>query len=476
MKFTLNEELKVKVYFVEKDDELKMLDDNVRDYAKNVHKFNGENRTTFADIGPTSSNIVLIGIGENPNSNAIRQGGYNAGKVLNDNKVEEAEVFIKEREGIAENTVLMCTTEGFEQQDYVFDQYKTKKNENTLKKISYNTSFDDEEGQGYLDYAAHILGGVNLTRELVNTPSIDMYPEVLAQRAKEALEPYGIEVEIFDRAQIEAMGMEAFLAVAEGSDKEPRFIVMKYLPEGEDKSAIGLVGKGITYDSGGYALKPARSMSTMKIDMSGVATIVGVLQALAKNKVNRNVIGVGALCENMISGKSYKNGDIIGSMKGTTIEVNNTDAEGRVILADALYYTATEQNVDSIIDIATLTGACTVALGDYTTGALSNNPELMAKVSQGAGYSGEFIHEFQANDFLREQVKGKFGDLVNSTFKPGGAITAGIFLEHFVEGKPWVHLDIAPTAWADSQWGYLPVGATGIPVKSLHNFIKAEER
>ena len=268
--------------------------------------------------------------------------------------------------------------------------------------------------------------------------------------------------------------MDAFYAVAKGSDKEPRFIVLKYLPEGKDVAPIALVGKSMTYDSGGYAVKPASSALTMKCDMSGGGSVVGTVYALAKNKVKKNVVAVMAACENMISGKAYVNGDIISSMKKTTIEVLNTDAEGRLTLADAIYYAVTKLKPSAVIDIATLTGACVVALGDHTTGMVTNNDELCEKLEKTSKFTGEYMHKFPVVKEMRELLKGKQGDLVNSTGRYGGAITAGLFLENFVENTPWVHLDIAGPAYVEHPYSVYTYGASGVPVRTLYYFIKSQ--
>ena len=365
-----------------------------------------------------------------------------------------------------EREIFKSMLEGFLHANYSFDKYKKES-----KKKEINISFETSDYSKEKEEIENIIEGINLTRDLVNTPSNDLYPETLASEAKENLEKLGIKVEVYSKEEIKELKMEAFLAVAEGSDKEPKLIVMKYLPR-KDEKPIVLVGKGLTYDSGGYALKPAKGMVTMKADMAGSASVIGALYAAAKNKIEKNVIGVVAACENMVSGKAYKNGDIIGSMKGDTIEVLNTDAEGRLTLADALYYSAVKLDPKEIIDLATLTGACVVGLGNYTTGAVTNNKDLMARVKDAFDESLEYVCELPSNDELREEIKGDLGDIKNSTYSPGGAITAGLFLENFVMNYPWVHLDIAGPAHVSKAFSFYPEGSTGIPVKSLYNFIK----
>ena len=299
-----------------------------------------------------------------------------------------------------------------------------------------------------------------------------MTPTKFSLEAKNTLSKVGVSVEILNRAEIVDLGMKAFLSVAMGSDEEPRFVIMRYMPLGEDVKPKVLVGKGLTYDSGGYSIKPTSGMLSMHCDMSGAASVAGTMYALAKNKVQQNVIGVSALCENMISGKSYKPGDIIKSMSGKTIEIDNTDAEGRVTLADSLYFSATKLNPEYIIDMATLTGACIAALGFEYTGAVTNDSDLYMEFERAAKKAGEKVWLLPADDEFREAVKGKRGgDVVNSTGFGAGTVTAGMFLENFVEGKRWLHLDIAGTAFLPKEKGYLPKDATGVCVRSLYRMI-----
>lgn len=361
--------------------------------------------------------------------------------------------------------------EGIKQSEYKFDVYKTKDEDDNCEELYLNLIVKQDLTIADFEYRENIIEGVNFTRNLVNTPAIDMYPETLAKEASDKLSSVGVNVKILNKDEIEKLNMKAFLAVAEGSDKEPKFIIMEYLPV-EGQKPIGLVGKGLTYDSGGYALKPAKGMATMHGDMGGSATVIGTIYALAKNKVKRNVIGFVAACENMVSGRAYKNGDIISSMKGTFIEVDNTDAEGRLTLADAIYYAATKTECEPIIDLATLTGACVVALGDKTTGVVTNDDNLYKDFENSSKAVGEYFWQLPTFDVLRELLKSKRADITNSTGPYGGAMTAGLFLEHFVEDKKWAHLDIAGPAYSKSAYDYVPFGSTGVPVKTLYNFVE----
>lgn len=474
MKILLSKDFEVVVHFILEDEELVMLSGPKKDYAADVLGFKGEYKSVYTDLGPGSDNVVLVGLGKESelSHDRFRYVANEAAKALNSKKVKECSVVLVKHEGYCTRKMTKSIIEGFLQADYCFDEYLTKKNESSLETVGIiPIEGKEESAELAIEETVGIMEGVNLTRRLVNTPSMDMYPEILANIATEELSKVGVKVEVLGKSEIEELGMKAFLAVAEGSEKEPKFIVMKYLPEGEDKPAVALVGKGLTYDSGGYALKPADGMYTMKTDMAGSAAVIGAIYALAKNKSTNNVVGIVASCENMISGGAYKNGDIIGSMKGTTIDVVNTDAEGRLTLADAIYYAATKVNSSAIIDVATLTGACIVALGEHTIGAVTNNEELYDELKLAADRSGEHLWLFPSFDEMREQLKGDFADLKNSTGRFGGAITAGLFLEHFAEEKPWVHLDIAGPSYSAKGWGYNPNGATGIPVKTLYDYV-----
>ena len=274
--------------------------------------------------------------------------------------------------------------------------------------------------------------------------------------------------------QCEEMGLNAFLAVGKGSDREPRFIVMEYNNDPTSTEKLGLVGKGITYDSGGYSLKPNDGMKTMFCDMGGAATVIGSIHAIASAKTKINVVGVVGACENALSGHSYKPGDIVSSLSGKTIEIDNTDAEGRVTLADSVYYAATVMKATKIIDLATLTGACLVAFGEIYTGSVTNNQEFFNKVKNAADEAGEKIWQLPIDPLFGRQNKSKVADIKNTGGRLAGTITAGMFVGEFTNNLPWVHLDIAGTAFLSSAYSYLPFGATGVHVKTLFNLAQAE--
>jgi leucyl aminopeptidase len=303
-------------------------------------------------------------------------------------------------------------------------------------------------------------------RELVNLPPCELYPETFAQRAREIAARTGLECTVFDEKQLEAEHMGALLAVARGSDRPPRLVVLRHR-RGKEGRTLGLVGKGVTFDSGGLSLKSTEHMVDMKCDMAGAAAVLGALQALAELQVPVNVLGVLALVENLPSGKAMKLGDVLRARNGKTIEVLNTDAEGRLILADALAY-AVEQKVDHLVDLATLTGACVVALGTEVAGVMSNDEAWAGRVLAAAGRAGERAWPLPMFPHYAELIKSPVADIKNTGgTRYGGAITAAKFLEEFVDQVPWAHLDIAGPAWAEHESPVQDAGGTGCFVRTL---------
>lgn len=353
---------------------------------------------------------------------------------------------------------------------YSFDKYKTK-NDNTLMN-SLTLYQDDKElfkiMEKGLNKGRLISQSVNFARNLVNEPASVLTPCKLAQIAS-SLDK--IETKIYDKDQIEKMGMNAFLAVSKGSIQEPRFIHMHYKPENPRKS-IAIIGKGITFDSGGLDLKPASSMLTMKDDMSGAALVVSIMSVLESLKIDIEVHGIIAACENMIGSKAYKPGDILRAKNGKTIEVDNTDAEGRLTLADALCY-ADDLKVDEIIDIATLTGACMVALGTIASGIMGTSKELIDRIVAISDRTGENLWELPLYRDYKDCLKSDIADMKNTGSRYGGASVAGCFLSNFVENKNWVHIDIAGTAFLDKPYkGYIK-GATGVMVNTILTYLQS---
>ncbi len=309
-------------------------------------------------------------------------------------------------------------------------------------------------------------------RDLVNEPGNNMTPTDMATAAGKLAKKYGLKIEVLDKAQIKKLGMGGLLGVSQGSQQPPKFIILSYKGRDADEVDIALVGKGITFDSGGISIKPSERMSDMKGDMAGGASVMATLSALAQIKPKINVTALVPATENLPSGSALKPGDIIKAMNGKTIEVLNTDAEGRLILADALSY-ANKLKAKNIIDVATLTGACMVALGTICTGAFTNNQPLADKVLASGKAVGDYIWQLPMFAEYREMIKSDIADIKNIGNRYGGAITAAKFLEEFVDGTPWVHLDIAGTYDTDKEKGYQVKGATGTPVRTLVNLVLA---
>jgi leucyl aminopeptidase len=304
-----------------------------------------------------------------------------------------------------------------------------------------------------------VAEGVELARTLVNEPPNVLYPETFAERAQE-LEKVGVDVEVFDEKAMAKLGMGALLAVGQGSKRASRFVVMRWRGAKSKKAApVAFVGKGVCFDSGGISIKPAGSMEDMKGDMAGAACVVGLLHALAKRKAKANVVGVIGLVENMPSSESYRPGDILTSMSGQTIEVVNTDAEGRLVLADALWWTKENTKPKFMVNLATLTGAIIVALGVDNAGLFSNDDELSARLSEAGKATGETVWRMPMGPSYDKLIDSRFADMKNSGGRHAGSITAAHFLKRYVGDTPWAHLDIAGTAMAspatetNTSWG-----------------------
>ncbi|WP_269613652.1 leucyl aminopeptidase [Prochlorococcus marinus] len=318
-----------------------------------------------------------------------------------------------------------------------------------------------------------ICEGVKFARELVSAPPNFLTPFQMAKEAEKLAAEYNLDLKILDKKECEAQGMGAYLAVAKGSDLEPNFIHLKYSPKTAKKKIV-LIGKGLTFDSGGYNLKVGASqIEKMKYDMGGSASVLGTARTIAELKPsNIEVHFIVAACENMINGSALHPGDIIKASNGKTIEVNNTDAEGRLTLADALVY-ACKLKPDSIVDLATLTGACVIALGDEIAGLWTDNDQLSEQLTKAAGKAGEGIWRMPMQESYKSGIKSSIADLQNTGPRPGGSITAALFLKEFVNPSiPWAHIDIAGTCWTEKDRDINPKGATGYGVRTLVNWIK----
>ncbi len=309
--------------------------------------------------------------------------------------------------------------------------------------------------------------GMALTQELANMPSNFCTPTFLAETAIELGKTYGYDINILDREEMIEMGMGSFMAVAQGGDTPPKMICLSYRGGGKNQAPIALVGKGVTFDTGGISLKPGAAMDEMKYDMGGAATVLGVFKALGELKPNINVVGVIPATENMPSGNAIKPGDVVTSLSGQTIEILNTDAEGRLILCDALTYTQQTYQPSKIIDMATLTGACIIALGHHVSAILGNNQALVDSLIQAGETTYDRFWQMPLGEEWDEQLKSNFADMANIGGRAAGTITAAQFLARFIEDTDWAHLDIAGTAWVSGS----KKGATGRPVAALVQYL-----
>ena len=329
---------------------------------------------------------------------------------------------------------------------------------------------DVQPAEESLERGLKIGAAVNLARELVNRPAEDVYPESVAERAAAFAADCGLGCEVFDQQRLEAERCGSLLAVARGSDRPPRVVILSHL-RGGDGPTLALVGKGVTFDSGGLSLKPNDGMKDMKCDMAGSAAVLGAMAAIAGLGLPVNVVGYAGLVENMVSGNSYKLGDVLKTRQGTTVEVLNTDAEGRLVLADVLDLAVKggdwAKPADRVVDLATLTGACVVALGEEIVGAFPNDAGWCVEVKSAAEFAGEEVWEMPMSDHFADLLKSDVADCKNVGPRWGGAVTAAKFLEQFVGGVPWCHLDIAGPAFAEKGRADRPSGATGTGVRLL---------
>jgi len=357
---------------------------------------------------------------------------------------------------------------------YRFTPYKTLEEDKTGEIIECiimeNRPGVVEEVESGAQRAEIISRAVYCARDLVSTPSNDMTPSILAERAGDVAKAGGVRFEALDETAMKELGMGALLGVSQGSAEEAKLIVLEYNGGDTNDRPIALVGKGVTFDSGGISIKPSDKMDEMKSDMSGGAAVIGTIKAIAELKLPLNVVGIIPATENLPGGKAYRPGDILKSMSGITIEIKNTDAEGRLILADALTY-AGRYNPAAIIDLATLTGACVIALGDNLTGMFVTDATLKKELRDASDATGEAVWELPLWEEYDELIKSDVADIKNTGGRAGGAITAALLLKRFVNDYPWAHLDIAGPALLSKDMPYIPKGASGVGVRLLVQFL-----
>lgn len=415
------------------------------------------------ESGPTM--ILVVGLGDEQNcSRALAyESSASAVRKLADRARSKVVVALGEsfpeamHDGIVNGAIVGCDGQGI---------YQSEPALHVPSEIAFAGISDAMLQRG------QVLGeSINHIRRLVNEPPVVLYPESFAAQTEQILKDTDVAVEVWDEQRLEAEGCRAMLAVGAGSTRPPRLVILKY-DGGEGEPPLAVVGKGVTFDSGGLSLKPSDAMTDMKCDMAGAATVVGVMHAVAKLGLKRNVIGFCGLAENMVSGSSYKLGDVIETRSGKTIEILNTDAEGRVVLADTLDV-AIQHQPCAMVDMATLTGACLVALGMEVAGLMTNDQPLCDVIEQAAKEEGEPVWQLPMFELYDEKVKSKVADIKNiGEGRWGGAITAAKFLENFVADVPWVHIDIAGPAFADRPKPHRDAGATGAMLRTLVRWIE----
>jgi leucyl aminopeptidase len=359
--------------------------------------------------------------------------------------------------------------------DYGFDGYKTDPDALVPQldgiTLLLPAKFDRENVAAALSGAEQLCAGVMLARDLVNEPCNIATPAHIAAAAEKAARESGFVCRVMEEDEIRTLGMGGLLAVSRGSAERPRCLVLEYLPLGESAAPVALVGKGVTFDSGGISLKPREGMERMKDDMAGAATVIGTFTAVARLGLQVNLVGVVPLTENLPDGMAYKPGDVITTMAGKTVEIVNTDAEGRMILCDALHY-ALRSKPKAVIDLATLTGACLVALGTEASGMFGNDDRLMRDLKRAGEAVGERLWELPLWEEYGELMKSDIADMKNAGGPHAGSISAAWFLKQFVPGTRWVHLDIAGTAWEEKGVHYRPKGGTGVGVRLLVEYLR----
>ena len=374
--------------------------------------------------------------------------------------------------GVEADEAVKAIVEGAIVGNFDSNTYQTDRKDQKIDALTVVARGDQAKLQEAMDEARILGESQNFTRDLVNEPSNHMTPTILAERARKMADEVGLKCEIYGAEKIKELKMGAFWSVAQGSDEPPALIVLRYEPAGApEKPVLGLVGKGVTFDTGGISIKPADGMEKMKYDMAGGATMIGAMRAIALLKPKAKVTAIICATENMPSGKAQKPGDVQIAMSGKSIEIINTDAEGRLVLADGLHY-ARQLGCTHLIDAATLTGAVVVALGYTNAGVFANDDAMYERFSQALSKAGEKMWRMPLDDEYKEQIRSNIADIMNTGGRYGGAITAAMFLKEFAEDTPWLHLDIAGTAWMEDQKPWIAKGPSGIAVRSLVEFAK----
>jgi leucyl aminopeptidase len=434
-------------------------------------RFNGKSKAT---------RLLLIGVGEEKDYKSASVGvlAGTAARFLSKRNIKSF-VLVPRCEADA-SEIAQQSTQTTITSLYSIDKYKTKdKNDKTIKELVICVAGADEKALNAGIERGQIIGdSMNFTRDMCNEPANILHPTEMAKRAEEMAKETGLTCEILDEAMMKKLGMGSLLSVSIGSDQPPTMIVLKYEPKnstGKKDELLALVGKGVCFDTGGISLKPAENMDAMKYDMSGGGTVIGAMRAIAMLKPSIPVLGVVAAVENMPSGKATRPGDVVTAMTGKTIEVLNTDAEGRLILADAVAY-AEKLGATSIVDMATLTGAVIVALGDLNTGVLGNDQPLVDEIIACGKEVGEDFWQLPVSAGYSKQIKSDIADIKNIGSRGrAGTIAGAVFIQEFVDKAKWAHLDIAGTAWADADKPHQSKGPTGVAIRTLVKMVEKSQ-
>jgi leucyl aminopeptidase len=427
----------------------------------------------FVDDQSAIRRVLLVGVGAGTNGGdaAEKLGGTAAARLLTSGE-KKAVIDIGGLNYDADAAARVALAAVL--RSWRHDRYRTKLKENqkaTLEEVVIVGGGQGAE-QRYKSRWAPVAEGVSLTRELVTEPANIIYPETFVERVRASLEGSGVEIEVLDRAQMEKLGMGALLGVAQGSAREGRLMILKWNGSGKDGQATAFVGKGVTFDTGGISIKPAAGMEAMKWDMGGAGAVAGAFKALALRKAKANLVGICGLVENMPGGNAQRPGDVVTTMSGQTVEVINTDAEGRLVLADAVTYVQRNYKPSTIIDLATLTGAILISLGHEWAGLFSNNEELSSELLKAAGESGDKLWRMPLAEPFDRLIDSPIADIKNVGPREGGSITAAQFIQRFVEnGVRWAHVDMAGKAWSDKPSSTYEKGATGFGVRLLDQYV-----
>jgi leucyl aminopeptidase len=428
--------------------------------------------------GITSPRLILVGLGkqEDFSLNRVRLASASAAREAIQRGARTLASIIHGGGigGLDIPDAAQATVEGAILGNYKFTSYKTgddvPKSLDAFTLVEFDASKQTDAETGATT-GQIIAESVCFARDLANTPGNDLPPAILADRVSEMASSVGLSCEIFDEQRIKDEGMGALSAVGQGSARPPRFIILEHKGNDPNATPIVFIGKGITFDTGGITLKGGDGMWDMKFDMCGSTAVIGAMQAVAQLNIPHRVIGLVAAAENMPDGNAYRPGDILHPLGGKTVEIRSTDAEGRLALIDAIAYAARYKPA-AAIDLATLTGACVTALGNDASGLMGNNDNLVTQIHEAGNRTGEIAWHLPILDGHREQIKSDVADLKNTGGRPGGALTAGAFLEAYVQDFPWAHLDIAGTAWTGSAKSDTPIGSTGVGVRLLIDFLR----